>query len=134
MTQTLVSDATLPAFDAAIRNPANAGHLMVLQEVAPRVKIWLGDVLLADTVAALRLVEVGKQVYVPRLYVPREDVKAALVRSDKSTHCPLKGDAFYLELDGQEVAWGYDTLDFAERLSGYVSFDAAGLRVEETFA
>ncbi|GAB5470979.1 MAG: DUF427 domain-containing protein [Rhodospirillales bacterium] len=115
-----------------IRNPANANHFMAIKPVAQPVRIYAGEVLLADTKAAIRLQEVGRSVYDPVIYVPEQDVSAALTKTDRSTHCPLKGDASYYALAGEEIAWSYEApLDFASQLAGYRAFWASKVKVVE---
>lgn len=115
-----------------IRNPGNPGHFMALKPVTGRVRIYAGNTLLADTQDALRLVEVGRDVYDPLIYVPASDLTADLERLDKSTHCPLKGDASYHAHDGKEIAWSYDSpLDFAAGIAGRRAFWPGKVRIEE---
>ena len=76
----------------------------------------------------MRLLEVGRKAYAPQYYIPREDISAALVRTDKSTHCPLKGDASYFSIvdaeGGEEIGWAYESpFDFASPLAGHIAFD-----------
>lgn len=115
-----------------IHNPAEARHFMAIKPVDRRVRIFFGDVLLADTSRAVRVIEVGRALYDPVLYIPPDDIHIKLDRIDKSTHCPLKGDASYYTLDGEEIAWCYDApFDFAVDLTGRVAFWAEKVRIEE---
>ncbi len=127
-----MSDATpLPHLNV-IRNPGNAAHFMALKPIKSRVRVYAGDTLLADTQEALRLVEVGRDIYDPLVYVPADDMTADLERLEKSTHCPLKGDASYHALAGEEIAWSYDApLDFARGIAGYHAFWPGKVRIEE---
>ncbi len=115
----------------AIRNPSDPNHFMVVQKVEKPLRIWHGETLLAETTTALRLIEVGKRIPEPRYYVAMADLKAELSPTEKTTHCPLKGDASYLALNGQELAWTYETFDFADILSGHVSFWGPDIRTAE---
>jgi uncharacterized protein (DUF427 family) len=112
------------AMATAIRNPANQDHLMFVQPVTGRITVDANGTRVADTTNALRVIELGKSVYEPRYYIPFDDVTVALETLDKTTHCPLKGDARYYALNGAELAWRYDTLDFACVLEGHLSFAA----------
>ena len=122
-----------------IHNPAEPRHFMRLKPVAGRVRVLRDGAVLADTANALRVVEVGHDVYDPVLYLPREDVTAQLGPNPRSTHCPLKGDAVYFDLlgpDGEvqqpEIAWSYaKPFDFAADLAGRVAFYAKHVTVEE---
>lgn len=120
-----------PAFRDAIRNPTNADHLMVLQPIDRPVEIQLAGRTIARTTQAVRLVEIGRGVYPPRVYLPLADISVALQILDKSTHCPLKGDAVYHAVDGVEVGWSYKTLDFAAAIDGLISFDGPTIRIIE---
>ena len=63
-----------------------------------------------------------------------------LVRTDRSTHCPLKGDAEYFDLvirEGDvlatEIAWSYpEPPDFASALAGRIAFYADKVTIEES--
>ncbi|MDF1609583.1 DUF427 domain-containing protein [Hoeflea sp. YIM 152468] len=109
--------------EGAIRNPANPDHLMVIKPVKRMVRIFGDGVLIAQTRNALRVLELGKSLYDPAIYVPASDIVAALAPLDKTSHCPLKGDASYLAYNGAEIAWSYDRpLDGAEQLAGHIAF------------
>ena len=115
-----------------IHNPNEPRHFMAIKPVERRVRIFRGETLLADTTQAVRVIEVGRGVYDPNFYVPTEDVAVALEQTDKSSHCPLKGDASYFALDGEEIAWAYDKpFDFAQGLAGRRAFWASKVRIEE---
>ncbi|MDR5865359.1 DUF427 domain-containing protein [Halomonas koreensis] len=90
-----------------------------------RVRIYHGDVLLADTRAAIELRERG---YPHRQYLPREAVDMArLAVSATVTHCPFKGDTTYYSLpDVADVAWCYaQPIDAMRPIAGRLAFDAA---------
>ena len=115
-----------------IHNPSEPRHFMAIKPVERRVRIFQGERLLADTTRAVRVIEVGRGVYDPSVYIPAEDVSAPLEPTEKSTHCPLKGDASYFALDGEELAWAYDApFDFAQELAGRRAFWASKVRIEE---
>lgn len=104
----------------------DASHPITIGPASERVVVSLGDVVIADTRAALRLQEAS---YPPVLYVPREDVVAgALEASDTGSHCPYKGDASYFSLsaDGREVAdvaWSYERPHGAvAEIAGHLAF------------
>jgi uncharacterized protein (DUF427 family) len=121
-----------PAFADAIRNPENPDHLMVIKPVGRRVRILTGDTLLADSNSAIRIMEIGRSVYDPVIYVPEADIQADLEPIDKSTHCPIKGDAGYRSFGGEEIAWTYETpLDMAADLAGHFAFWPSKVRVVE---
>ena len=76
-----------------------------------RIQVLHGGHLIADTRGALALKEAS---YPAVQYIPREDVEmAALSRTDRSTHCPYKGDASYYSIarDGavaENAVWSYE--------------------------
>jgi len=116
----------------AIVNPSNPKHFMVVNPVKQRVRIYAGDTLVADTTNASRLIEVGHTIYDPAIYVPSDDICVALEPMDKTTHCPLKGDASYHGLDREELAWSYDApLAFAAAIKGLRSFWSSKVRIVE---
>ncbi len=122
----------------AIHNPADARHFMRIAEPTHTITATLGDTELARSTRALKLKEVAYDVYDPVIYFPREDVAMDhLVRSEKTSHCPLKGDTEYF--DGvtaggrvENVAWSYDrTIDRAAAIRDYIAFDARKVQIIE---
>lgn len=82
--------------------------------IAPAPRRWrarFGDHVIADSDDALVLKEAA---YKPVIYFPRADVSMEyLARTDRSTHCPFKGDATYftIAMDGaiaENAAWSYE--------------------------
>jgi uncharacterized protein (DUF427 family) len=75
------------------------------------VRVTFNGQVVADTMRALTLRE---STYKPVFYIPREDVRMALLqRTDHVTHCPYKGDASYYTLRVGErmagnAAWSYE--------------------------
>ncbi|MCR9281365.1 MAG: DUF427 domain-containing protein [Rhodobacteraceae bacterium] len=123
---------TMPAFDTAIRNPENPDHLMVIKDVPRRIRIYQGAALLADSINAVRVLEIGKSFYDPVIYVPEADIKTRFGYVDKSTHCPIKGDASYISHDGEEIGWVYRSpVPMAEKLAGHYAFWPSKVRIIE---
>lgn len=116
-----------------VRNPGNPDHFMHVLPVRGRVRVTRAGRVLADSRDALRIIETGRHPYDPVIYFPRTDVSDDLTFiNDKSTHCPLKGDASYLAVDGDEIAWTYDLpLADAELIRDYVAFHANKVTIEE---
>jgi len=116
-----------------IRNPDEPRHYMKLKPVPRRITIRQGDQILAETRMAVRVIEVGYDLYDPPLYIPPADIRVTFASSDRSTHCPLKGDATYWSLKepgGEDIAWSYeDPFDFARGLTGLVAFDAGRVTI-----
>ncbi|ONI75295.1 hypothetical protein ALI144C_38255 [Actinosynnema sp. ALI-1.44] len=89
-----------------------------------RVRVYLGGVLVADTLAPMYVWEIP---YYPWYYIPRADVKAELVASGGTEHSPSRGDAtlYTVKAGGKEaVAAAKIYADSPiEELRDLVSFD-----------
>ncbi|MEO1719465.1 MAG: DUF427 domain-containing protein [Pseudomonadota bacterium] len=133
MERTVVAEHTK---DAIIRNPDNAQHAMRIKPVRARIRIMREGHVLAQTPAALRVLEVGRDYYDPVIYVPLASVSASLERvPNKTTHCPLKGNASYYTLagtaGGHAIAWMYaDPYPFASELGDHIAFYASEVVIE----
>lgn len=122
-----------------IHNPDEPRHFMRIKPVRARVRVRRGGRVLAESECALRVLEAGRDLYDPVLYLPAGDVRARLAPAEKKTFCPLKGQASYLDLksdDGRveaaEIAWSYrETLDIAAALKDLIAFDASQVAIEE---
>lgn len=84
---------------------------------------------------AIELTEGG---HPPVIYFPRSDIAMALLeRTDKSTHCPWKGDAAYYTISGKSVdiadaAWSYENpKDGVEAIAGHLAFFTDKVTVEK---
>ena len=126
-----------------IHNPADARHLMKLKPIPRRVQALFDGRLLAESTVATRVLEMGYDLYDPMIYFPKDSVVGALTVSDaKPTHCPLKGDATYFNLLGDDhtvlatkVAWSYEqTFDFASDLNGLIAFEPSLVTIIEAAA
>ena len=104
-------------------------------EPAPRkVVVRTGDAIIAESENALVLREDG---HAPVYYLPRADVAMEFLdRSDKVTHCPLKGDATHFHISGiggtmENAAWSYETpKPGAEAIAGHLAFYPENLAIE----
>ncbi|MEM6709861.1 MAG: DUF427 domain-containing protein [Pseudomonadota bacterium] len=109
-----------------IHNPDEPRHFMRVMPIPREIEVRRGDTLIARSRRALRLTELGRDVYDPVVYIPPEDLQIEMRRvEDKTTYCPLKGHAVYFQLDDAKtaLAWAYaETKDFASVLTGYVAF------------
>lgn len=127
------SDVTL--ISDAIHNPGEPRHFMTVTPAGGRLTATVDGHVVADSTDALVCKEVGRRIYDPVVYFPRDDVAdGALVPTDRSTHCPLKGDTEYFDVvvDGRrhpEAAWSYVELVTDNPLLGLVAFDAAQLSI-----
>ena len=137
--QTASQQSKTPMVEKAIHNAANPLHFMRLKPCTRRIRVWRGETLLADTNRAFRLLEAGRDLYDPVYYFPSDEIRVELQKvADKSTHCPLKGDASYYTLADQEIgegdyfAWAYEQpFEFAQGLKGLVAFNPDKVRSEE---
>lgn len=96
------------------------------EPIPRRVRGAVDGTTIVDSDGAMLLHETGTMVTV---YFPIDDVGSKyFTKTDKSTHCPFKGDASYwsLNIDGhrrENVMWGYeDPIQTAPWLKGYVAF------------
>lgn len=86
-------------------------HPIIITEHHGRVIVTVAGEVIADTLHALALKEAS---YPPVLYIPRRDVKMALLETTShTTHCPYKGACSYFSIGGGEdrvvnVAWSYE--------------------------
>ena len=84
-------------------------------------RILAGGEVIAETDRAALLAETG---YPVRAYIAREDIRAPIEPTDKTSHCPFKGDASYWTVAGIEnVAWSYeDPKAGVEAIRGRLAF------------
>jgi uncharacterized protein (DUF427 family) len=86
-------------------------HPITITPATRRVRVKLGEHVIADTAEALMLQEASYPVVA---YLPRKDVEMGfLAKTDRSSHCPYKGDASYftLHIDGdirENAVWSYE--------------------------
>jgi uncharacterized protein (DUF427 family) len=75
------------------------------EAVSARIRVELDGVLVADTTAAIRVIETS---HPPVYYVPPADVLVPLVASRQRSFCEYKGMAGYYDvLSQREAAWFY---------------------------
>lgn len=112
-------------------------HKLLAHPFPRRVRAEFAGRTILDTRAGILLHETA---LLPRLYVPEADLDAsAFVPSDRTTHCPFKGDATYRSLrvgdrTVQNALWAYpDPIPDASWLAGYASlyWDAADAWYDE---
>jgi uncharacterized protein (DUF427 family) len=99
-----------------------ADHPISITPYAGAVVIHREGRQVARTTRALSLKEAS---YPAVLYVPRADADMALLTpSDRTTHCPYKGDARYFDLPGAPNAvWSYETpFDDVSEIAGHLAF------------
>ena len=75
------------------------------------------------------LKEVGKGVYDPVFYLPKEDILIKLeLEPKRQSHCPIKGDATYWNVESDFTknyfAWSYEEpLPRSNKINGYIAFN-----------
>lgn len=74
----------------------------------------------------------------PVIYFPRGDIAMALLdKTEKSSHCPHKGDASYYSVVTKsktltDQAWSYeDPIDAVSDIKGYIAFYSGEIAVEQ---
>ena len=110
-------------------------HPITIEPIHERVRvIWHGRTI-GDSKTALELREAS---YPPVQYVPRSDANMALLkRSERTTHCPYKGDASYYSVvvDGKTLensSWTYETpFPAMAEISGHLAFYPDKVKIEE---
>ncbi len=86
-------------------------HPITITPNSKRVRVTFAGKVIADTAHALSLKEAN---YPAVNYIPRADADmGALQASDRTSHCPYKGDAGYfsIEVDGrraENAVWTYE--------------------------
>jgi uncharacterized protein (DUF427 family) len=86
-------------------------HYAVYDSYPRELTIKMGEQVLAKTRHAIIVKEVGKGVYDPVFYIPKEDVLVILKPEDRSSICPIKGTASYWmpeTLTANYFAWSYE--------------------------
>ena len=106
-------------------------------EIAPfggRVRVRSGGAIVADSAHAMMLEETG---LAPVFYLPRGDVRMELFApSERTSHCPHKGDASYFHLDWEggkvaDAAWTYEApYPIALSIAGHVAFYRDRVEIE----
>ncbi|MGY8710150.1 DUF427 domain-containing protein [Bradyrhizobium sp. 18BD] len=110
-------------------------HPITITQNPRRVRVTAGDIVIAETSKALTLKEAK---YPAVQYVPREDTNMALLeRTERTTHCPYKGDASYysVKADGKTLdnaIWTYETpYPAMAEISGHLAFYPDKVKIEE---
>ncbi len=102
-------------------------HYAVYDEYNRQLTIKTGDEVLAKTTNAIIVKEVGKGVYDPVFYIPKEDVIVNLNLEDRTSACPIKGTASYWMPEtptANYFAWSYeDPNPRAKKIKGHIAFN-----------
>ncbi|HEY0330436.1 MAG TPA: DUF427 domain-containing protein [Rhodopseudomonas sp.] len=117
-----------------MKNPG-PDHPITIQPTAKRVRVSAGGVVIAETSHALTLKEAS---YPAIQYIPRQDAHHEfLERSDRSTHCPYKGDASYFSIKAGDTrldnaVWSYEQPFPAMReIKDYLAFYPDKVTIEQ---
>lgn len=101
-------------------------HPITIAPLGRHVAVRFAGTVIGESDDALSLKEAD---YPEVIYVPRGDLAMdRFVRTDKSSHCPYKGDASYftIEAGGQRAenaAWSYETpFPAMEEIRGHLAF------------
>ena len=107
---------------------------IMIEPAGRKVTVRTGDAVIAESHDVLVLHEEG---HAPVYYLPRADVAMEFLdRSDKVTHCPLKGDATHYHVVGsggtvENGAWSYESpKPDAMAIAGYLAFYPETLAIE----
>ncbi len=106
---------------------AHEGYRLSLESESRRIRVEFQGETIADSGKVLVMHETR---LAPVFYFPRDDVRMdRLVKTDRSTHCPFKGNASYWtirvgEKSVENAAWSYETpYDESSSVEKYVAFD-----------
>ena len=101
-------------------------HPITITPNPKRIRVTFNGAVVADSARALTLQEAS---YPAVQYIPREDADAALLkRTERSTHCPYKGDASYYSIEAggrraENAIWTYETpFPAMAEIAGHLAF------------
>ncbi|MEA2881761.1 MAG: hypothetical protein QOH32_1017 [Bradyrhizobium sp.] len=110
-------------------------HPITIAPNPKRVRVSAGGVVIADTTRALTLKEAS---YPAVQYIPRADARMELLsRTERTTHCPYKGDASYFSVTANGKAldnavWAYETpFPAMAEIAGYLAFYPDKVTIEQ---
>ena len=101
-------------------------HPITITPNPKRLRVTFAGQVVAETTRALTLQEAS---YPAVQYIPREDADPALLkRTERSTHCPYKGDASYYSIEAggrraENAIWSYETpYPAMAQIAGHLAF------------
>ncbi|MGN6309017.1 MAG: DUF427 domain-containing protein [Xanthobacteraceae bacterium] len=111
-------------------------HPITIEPATKRIRVFAGGTVIADTTHALTLREAT---YPAVYYIPRADAdRTKLLRTDRVTHCPYKGDASYFSIrieNGPTIdnaIWSYETpYPAMVEIAGHLAFYPDKVTIEE---
>lgn len=109
-------------------------HPITIAPGPRRIRVSVGGTVIAETTRALSLKEAS---YPAVQYIPREDARMELLRrTERTTHCPYKGDASYFTIsaNGQLIdnaIWTYEApFPAVAEISGHLAFYPDKVKIE----
>ena len=87
-------------------------HPITITPAQGKIRVMVAGRMVAESTRSLRLDEKG---YPPVHYLPRSDADMSLlVRTERYTHCPYKGDCTYYSIPiggtkSEDAVWTYET-------------------------
>ncbi len=110
-------------------------HPITITANPKRVRVTADGVVIADTTRALTLKEAR---YPAVQYVPRQDANMELLaRTERTTHCPYKGDANYFSIKANgktldNATWTYETpFPAMTEIANHLAFYPDKVKIEE---
>ncbi len=107
-------------------------------KIRPATGTWVvraAGAVLGESANALELIEGD---YPPVIYFPRADIAMTFLDpSDKTSHCPHKGDARYFSIVAKsgviaDAAWSYETpITDVSEIKDYLAFYTSKVAVEQ---
>ncbi len=131
-TMSHISSSAIQSFTQRRKDsPRGAGHYHVADRFGQRMSVTIAGREVASSERVIILKEVGASVYNPVFYFPQEDVRMELFEkvSDRTTHCPIKGDASYWSFAGdkqsiENAVWSYENpIPYSDMIAGHIGFD-----------
>ena len=124
-----------------IANPApgfqrNPGKVITVEPYCGSVVVRAGDTVVASSTKTKVLTEAP---YPQVFYIPFEDIDfSQLGKTERSTHCPYKGDASYWSVllaaeAGKDAMWAYERpFDEMTEIRNHGAFYASKVTIEAT--
>lgn len=110
-------------------------HPIAIAPNPKKIRITANGVVIAETTRALSLKEANYPVV---QYIPRADANMALLsKTERSTHCPYKGDASYFSINAggktlDNSIWTYETpFPAMAEITGHLAFYPNKVTIEE---
>jgi uncharacterized protein (DUF427 family) len=123
--------------EAAMKIPG-PDHPITITRNPRRVRVSIDGEVIAESDAALTLQEAS---YPAVQYLPRDAANMALLtRTDRTTHCPYKGDASYFSIEsgGRSIAnavWSYEQpFPAMAEIAGHLAFYPDKVTIDEQAA